>query len=369
MSDLHMMDEILRQAQMEYTISEVEKTVIPCCKTVKETKKNKRIIITGSGDSYYIGVSVKPFFEKVCPNSQIEVIRSMEFAKYNLHKADAFTTVIAVSMSGNVMRTIECVKESQKQGAFVIGITNNNDSRLAEVSERPIYLALNTEPTWTCGTLTYTGSLYALYRIAIELSEKTPEEKARLLKELADTMSKIGAVIELSDSICKAAARNMRIIGNKPPHYILGAGPNLGTAKYGAAKFYEICSTLAIAQECEEFCHCEFWMVDRANLVFFAAPTGAGFQRCVEVSTALRTFGCDLFMVSDDAQLCEIGKFSIRMPHCDELFSPLLYSIPFQLVAYYYSYEKGLNPDTRDHTDPFRKQCSRLLTRGVVTEL
>ena len=89
----------------------------------------------------------------------------------------------------------------------------------------------------------------------------------------------------------------------------------------------------------------------------------------MEVAGILRRFGCDLFILSDDASLCTLGKFSVLMPSCDEALSPLAYAIPFQLISYYYSYEKGLNPDTRDHTDPFRKECSRLLTRGKNTVL
>ena len=94
------------------------------------------------------------------------------------------------------------------------------------------------------------------------------------------------------------------------------------------------------------------------------APSGMGIDRCREVATVLRKYGCDLFIISDDPDLCGTGKFSVELPACPEMLSPLLCAIPFQLVSYYYSYELGLNPDTRDHTDPFRKTCSRILTRG-----
>ena len=100
----------------------------------------------------------------------------MEFSKYGLHKADGKTAVIAISISGNVLRTIECVEQAQHNGAYVIGITNNRQSRLAQVAKCPVCLDLDTEPTWTCGTLTYTGSLYALARTALALSSlKSPE--------------------------------------------------------------------------------------------------------------------------------------------------------------------------------------------------
>lgn len=368
MGNLHMMEEIKRQGHLKKTAEAVENALIQCGQDIKNHKIG-RVIITGSGDSYYIGLCARLFFEELCPTCSIEVLSSMEFSKYGLHKADGKTAVIAISISGNVLRTIECVEQAQHNGAYVIGITNNRQSRLAQVAKCPVCLDLDTEPTWTCGTLTYTGSLYALARTALALSPlKSPVVQARL-DQLNSVLTSLEDVIRESEPVCRAAARNMRIIGNQPPVLVLGAGPNLGTAKYGAAKFAEICSTLAIGQECEEFCHGEFWVVERANLVFVIAPSGKGFSRTVEVADILRRFGCDLFILSDDASLCTLGKFSVLMPSCDEALSPLAYAIPFQLISYYYSYEKGLNPDTRDHTDPFRKECSRLLTRGKNTVL
>lgn len=363
MSSYPMMEEIKRQGHLKKTVQAVESSMEACCEDLR-SRQIRHIMITGSGDSNYIGLSVRHFFQEMCPECEIEVLPSMDFAKYSLQRAGNSTAVIAISISGNVVRTIECVEKAQANGAYVLGITNNRDSRLAQTAHRPVFLDLDTEPTWTCGTLTYLGSMYALARAAITLSSLDTSVKQQRLEELNRVLELVPEVIKNSDEICKKAARNMRIIGNRAPFIVLGVGPNYGTAKYGAAKFMEICSTLGIGQECEEFCHCEFWVVDRASPVFMIAPTGAGFCRSREVSTVIRKYGCDLFVLSDDEELCTLGKFSLRMPQCPEWVSPFLYALPFQLVAYYYSYEKGLNPDTRDHTDPFRKTCSRILTRG-----
>lgn len=363
MSDHPMMAEIRRQAHLRKTVHSVENSMQACCEDLK-SRKIRHIIITGSGDSHYISLSVCHFFQNMCPECEIEMPTSLNFAKYRLHCVHEQTAVIAISISGNVVRTIECVEKSQERGAYVIGITNNRDSRLAQAAQRPVFLDLDTEPTWTCGTLTYLGSMYALARAAITLSSFDEEAKAQRLTELSQTLEKVEQVLNVSEEICKSAARNMRIIGSRPPFFVLGAGGNYGTAKYGAAKFMEVCSTLGIGQECEEFCHGEFWVIDRANPVFMIAPTGAGFERCCEVATVLRKYGCDLFVLSDDEALCALGKYAVRMPLCPEWTTPFLYALPFQFLAYYYSYEKGLNPDTRDHTDPFRKTCSRILTRG-----
>lgn len=358
-----MMAEVRHQAHLLKTVQSVEYSMQACCEDLK-TRRVRHVVITGSGDSFYIGLAVRHFFQSMCPDCEIEVASSLDFAKFRLHRVHAQSAVIAISISGNVVRTIECVEKAQKNGAYVIGITNNRDSRLAQTALRPVFLDLDTEPTWTCGTLTYLGSMYALARSAIALSSLDETCKQQRLDELTHALELVGPVLDSAEDTCWRAARNMRIIGSRPPFFVLGAGCNYGTAKYGAAKFMEICSTLGIGQECEEFCHGEFWIVDRANPVFLIAPTGDGFDRCREVAAVLRKYGCDLFILSDDEELCSVGKFSVRMPECPQWVTPFLYALPFQLVAYHYSYEKGLNPDTRDHTDPFRKTCSRILTRG-----
>lgn len=363
MSDHPMMAEIRRQTHLKKTVQSVESSMQACCEDLK-SRKVQHIMITGSGDSHYVCLAVQHFFQDMCPECEIEVPTSLDFAKYQLHRVHAQTAVIAISISGNVVRTIECVEKAQESGAYVIGITNNRDSRLAQAAHRPVFLDLDTEPTWTCGTLTYLGSMYALARAAITLSSLSEDRKAQHLMELYRTLELVEGVLDSSEQICKSAARNMRIIGSRAPFFVLGAGVNYGTAKYGAAKFMEVCSTLGIGKECEEFCHGEFWIIDRSNPVFLVAPTGAGFERCQEVATVLRKYGCDLLVLSDDDALCALGKYAVRMPVCPEWTTPFLYALPFQLLAYYYSYEKGLNPDTRDHTDPFRKTCSRILTRG-----
>lgn len=363
MSNYPMMEEIRRQSHLKKTVAAVEDSMKVCCEDLK-ARQIRHIIITGSGDSNYIGLSVQHFFQEMCPNCKIEVLPSMEFSKYGLQRAGNSTAVIAISISGNVSRTIECVERAQANGAYVLGITNNRESKLAKTAQRPIFLDLDTEPTWTCGTLTYLGSMYALARATITLSSLDKTIKENRIAELNHALELVPEVLDSSEEVCKNAARNMRIIENSAPFFVLGVGPNYGTAKYGAAKFIEICSTLGIGQECEEFCHCEFWVVNRANPVFVIAPSGVGFDRCREVSSVIRKYGCDLFVLSDDEELCAMGKFSVQLPKCPEWVTPFLYALPFQLIAYYYSYEKGLNPDTREHTDPFRKSCSRILTRG-----
>ncbi len=359
-----MMEEIERQGSLISDLKTIEEAVEKACAEILGNGKNKKIFLLGCGDSYFAGLAVKNYFlEKT--DCLCFPMTALEFSVSGIRQVDGESTVIAVSMSGNVARTVEAVKTAQERGAYVVGITNSLTGRLYGVCSHPIYLGLKEEPGWTPGTLTYTGTLYALYRLAAGLSKEG--ERRTCLNRLTHVMGQIANTVEKCRETAREAGENLVYNRHSFPVYVLGAGPSFATAKYGAAKFLEICDVTAIGQESEEFAHQEFWVIDKNCPVFLVAPEGENFQRTKEVGECLRQFGCDLFVISSDAKLRQMGKYAFAMPEdVEELYAPLLYAVPMQLTAYYFSKKRGLDPDRRSHNDPFRKRVSRMLTRGTV---
>lgn len=359
-----MMEEIERQGSLISGLKTVEEAVEAACEAIIKGGKNKKVFLLGCGDSYFAGLAVKNFFlEKT--DCLCFPMTALEFSTTGIRQTDDESTVIAVSMSGNVARTVEAVRAAQEKGAYVVGITNSLTGRLYGVCSHPIYLGLQEEPGWTPGTLTYTGTLYALFRLAAGLSRT--EERGECQDKLMRVMTQIASVVEACRETARQAGENLVYNRHCFPAYILGAGQSFATAKYGAAKFLEVCDVTAIGQESEEFAHQEFWVINKNCPVFLVAPKGDSFQRTMEVGVCLRQFGCDLFVISNDTRLCEMGKYAFSMPEdVDELYAPLVYAVPLQLTAYYFSRKQGLDPDRRSHNDPFRKRVSRMLTRGTI---
>lgn len=359
-----MMTEIERQGSLLSDLKQIEEAVDEICTAVLANGKNKKVFLLGCGDSYFAGLAVKNFFHEKT-DCLCFPMTALEFSTYGIRQTDGESTVIAVSMSGNVARTVEAVKAAQEKGAYVVGITNSLTGRLYGVCSHPVYLGLYEEPGWTPGTLTYTGTLYALFCLAAGLCRE--EERESIRNGLAKVMGQIASMVEQHRETARQAGENFVYNRHSFPVYLLGAGQSFATAKYGAAKFLEICGVTAIGQESEEFAHQEFWVIDKNCPVFLVAPKGGSFPRTKEVGECLRRFGCDLFVVSNDPELCSMGKYAFSMPEeADELYAPLLYAVPLQLTAYYFSKKLGLDPDRRSHNDPFRKQVSRMLTRGTL---
>ena len=155
---------------------------------------------------------------------------------------DQSSVVIAISMSGNVSRTIEAMKEAQKKQAFVIGITNSKEGLLYQMADCPLYLGLEEEEGWTPGTLTYAGTLLALYGIGAGLSK---EKETRILA-LESVLREMESLVEKTRATAKAMGENLVFNNHQEPFYVLGAGPSFGTAKYSAAKFLEVGAVTAI---------------------------------------------------------------------------------------------------------------------------
>lgn len=362
-----MMLEIEKQGRMGAVMDRIEDAIRLSCAKLKKLGRHKKIFITGCGDSYFGGLAVRGLMQKISESTCFP-LTALEFSKYGIDMVDETSTVIGISMSGNVARTIDGVTKAQGKGAYVMGITNSKTGKLFQLAEHPVFLGLEEEPGWTPGTLTYMGTMYALYRISIELSAGDEQVKQSHGNRLKNTMNQIAEVIESSRETAMLAGNNL--VYSKPvfPLYCLGGGPSYATAKYGAAKFLEVCDITAIGQESEEFAHQEFWVINKNCPVFIIAPKGAVFSRTKEVAECLRRYGNDLFVISNDEELCGLGKYAFKMPDdVDDLFSPLVYAIPMQLTAYYFSKKQGLDPDRRSHNDPFRKMVSRMLTRGSAS--
>lgn len=325
------------------------------------TRNINKILIVGCGDSYFAGLAVKSFVTKELGVSCL-AMTALEFEAYAVDSVDEKTLIIAISMSGNVTRTVSGVIKAQNKGAFVIGMTNSTIGRLYEISQYPFYLELKEESGWTPGTLTYTGTVFYLVNLVLSLSKHPKEECISSLHTIRNFLNHEWSTL---DEIAKEVAKNLCISQSEFPAYVLGGGPNFATAKYGAAKFLELCDVTAIGQETEEFAHQEFWIINKNNPVFLLAQEGASMERSYEVAEALRHFGVDLVVVSSDLRYEQVSKYMFLMPEkISDHMSPLLYQIPLQLIAYYYSKMKGFDPDNRTHMDPFRKKVSRLLTRG-----
>jgi glucosamine 6-phosphate synthetase-like amidotransferase/phosphosugar isomerase protein len=121
----------------------------------------------------------------------------------------------------------------------------------------------------------------------------------------------------------------------------LGAGPNLATAHFGAAKLFEGPQKLAVATNIEEWAHEEYFVSGPGTPVFLIAPSGASYDRASEILSELDYIGAHSVCISDTKPSVKPGVFIPLAPGLPEEFSPLLAALPLSLFAFYLSRASG----------------------------
>jgi glucosamine--fructose-6-phosphate aminotransferase (isomerizing) len=140
-----------------------------------------------------------------------------------------------------------------------------------------------------------------------------------------------GTLEEVNEPVEKLARRMSK------HHWVtfLGAGPNLATARFGAAKLFEGPQRLGVATNIEEWAHEEYFVSGAGTPVFLIAPSGASFDRAGEILSELNFIGADAVFVSDRRPQLAPGTFIPLAAGLPEEFSPLLTALPLSLFAFY----------------------------------
>ncbi len=121
----------------------------------------------------------------------------------------------------------------------------------------------------------------------------------------------------------------------------LGAGPNLATAHFGAAKMFEGPQKLGVATNIEEWAHEEYFISGAGTPIFLIAPSGASFDRATEILSELNFIGSKPVFISDIRPPIEPGTFIPIAPGLPEELSPLLTALPLSLFAFHLSRASG----------------------------
>ncbi|MGI9952368.1 SIS domain-containing protein [Moorellaceae bacterium AZ2] len=306
---------------------------------VPDWVRPEKIYIVGCGDSFYAGLACQQVFARYT-GVETQVWQALEFSRYIYSSVNPRSVVLAVSNSGEVARTVECVVRANRQGARTIGITRNTRSRLAEQSKSVVEVKIPSVVGVLPGTRSYLGSLVALTAFALTLGERlgaiTPTEKHELKAYLKDLAAPMRATIEANYITIGEYIHSEEV----DIYHILGSGPNYGTAQFGTMKLLEAAGFVSIPQGIEEWAHTQYFVTRPGTHVIVLAPKGCSHDRSLEIMPAVKTVGGKVIAVAeeDDEEVKQHADFvwgitGIR--NIREEFSPFLYSVPLELLAYH----------------------------------
>jgi fructoselysine-6-P-deglycase FrlB-like protein len=234
-----------------------------------------RIFAGGCGDSVFAPAALAGVFTAM--DIDISAKTSMSLAGFTrFFKND---TVVLSSISGGTKRTVEAAVAARAAGARVIAITCNRDSALARAAIDTIVLPFTPLSRKTPHTLDYAVTMLALVQLALHFKGETADG-------LADVLAEVPALLKAARKSAGPIAAGM----GDGKLFLLGAGPDLGSAEYGVAKFHEAGGLVAIAAETENFIHGMNFMVEPEDTVLALVGNAVGRARGEDIVEQFSTF-------------------------------------------------------------------------------
>lgn len=309
-----------------------------------EARKPRRVWAVGHGDSYFAPLAAADAFRRwtVVPYT---AMLAQEMAAYPPPELENGALVIAVSMSGGVGRTVAAAQTAKERGARVLAVTNTPNSPLSRVAHETIILNISESAPFLAGTVTYTGSVLALWMIAAYLSDGQTRGDSKTEVVAAAVESLESALASESALRAWTAAHVAASVW-----YLLGMGAQEATARYGAAKLLEVADVVAVAHETEEFFHEHHWVVTPGHPVVILAHDEPSQQRAATAVAHLTELGIPVATIGGcEAVTVVDGVLAVPLPAMEPWAAPLAGAVPLQWLAYWLSRARGLNPDLRSH--------------------
>jgi glutamine---fructose-6-phosphate transaminase (isomerizing) len=299
-----------------------------------------RVLLTGCGDSYYAGLASELAFE-TWTGLAVDVQPALQGGRYVIPSMTPPAVVFSVSHSGRVSRTIETVALARARGLDTIAVSGNPESPISREARWLLAHKLQTRGQ-TPGVRSYTQAQLFLMLAAIYIGEcrevLTRTQAVSLKKTLRDTADILEASLDETNRLAQTLAEQWRERGQ---FLIIGGGPSYANALFSAAKLVEACGVNAIGQELEEWAHIQFFLKAPDLPTLLIAPPGRCFDRVLELAAMIQglTGLCTVIGAHDESALkAQAAHYFSIHGRIDEALSPLLTSMPAELLACHLAY-------------------------------
>ncbi len=304
----------------------------------------KRIIVIACGTSWHAGLVAEYIFEELV-RIPVEVEYASEFRYRNpvIHQDDV---VIAISQSGETADTMAAIKLAKENGAFVFGVCNVVGSSISRETHAGAYTHAGPE-IGVASTKAFTTQITVLSLIALKLAERkgtiSNSDFHYYLQELERIPEKVKKTLESNDHI-KFIADTYKDAKN---FLYLGRGYNFPVALEGALKLKEISYIHAEGYPAAEMKHGPIALIDEQMPVVVIATKKGHYDKVVSNIQEIKSRkGKIIGIVTEgDITVKELADHVIEIPETEEFLTPLLTTIPLQLLSYYIAVMLDKNVD------------------------
>lgn len=304
----------------------------------------KRIIIIGCGTSWHAGLVGEYLLEEYA-RIPVEVEYASEF-RYRNPIIGEDDVVIAISQSGETADTLAAIELAKERGATIFGICNVVGSTIARTAHAGAYTHAGPE-IGVASTKAFTSQVTLLTLMALHLGHKKGSISESvfhtLLTELDNIPNKIEALLKTDDAILEITEK----YGEMANFLYLGRGYNFPVALEGALKLKEISYIHAEGYPAAEMKHGPIALIDESMPVVVIANKGSQYEKIVSnVQEIKARNGSIIAIVTEgDTVLKELADYCIEIPETVEAFTPLITTIPLQLLSYHIAVLRDCNVD------------------------
>ena len=311
---------------------------------IEKLSNAQKITIVGCGTSWHAGLVAEYIFEEIA-RIPVEVEYASEFRYRNPIITDK-DIVIAISQSGETADTLAAIKLAKKHGAFVFGVCNIVGSSISRETDAGAYTHAGPE-IGVASTKAFTTQITLLTMMALRLAKAkgtlSASDYKRHLIELETIPVKIKTVLE-SDALTKKIAGIYKDATN---FLYLGRGFNFPVALEGALKLKEISYIHAEGYPAAEMKHGPIALIDENMPIVVIATKYGHYKKIVSNIQEIKSRKGKIIGVvtKGDTQVKALADHVIEIPETLELLSPMLTTIPLQLLSYHIAVLLGKNVD------------------------
>jgi glucosamine--fructose-6-phosphate aminotransferase (isomerizing) len=301
------------------------------------------IIITACGTSWHSALIGELMIEELC-RIPVEVEYASEF-RYRNPIVTPRTLCIVISQSGETADTLAAMREAKRRGARTLGLVNVVGSTIAREDDGGVYLHAGPE-IGVASTKAFTSQVVALALFTLKLArlrDLSVERGRTIAQALAALPDQVQQILDRADEI-EALAEEFKRATN---FLYLGRGYNFPAALEGALKLKEISYIHAEGYPAAEMKHGPIALIDEMMPVVCIAPHDAVFDKIVSNIQEVKARKGKVIAITTREEPALTGKvdYEIRIPETVDLLTPILASIPLQLLAYYIAVKRGCNVD------------------------
>ena len=310
----------------------------------EKLKNIDRIIIIACGTSWHAGLVAEYLIEE-CARIPVEVEYASEF-RYRNPIISEKDIVIAISQSGETADTMAAIQIAKEKGATIFGVCNVVGASIPRASHAGVYTHAGPE-IGVASTKAFTAQVTVLTLMAIYMAQQrgtiTQSKLVHLLSELENIPVLVEKCLLVNDHV-KVIAAKFKDARN---FLFLGRGSGFPVALEGALKLKEISYIHAEGYPAAEMKHGPIALIDEEMPVVVIATRNSSYEKVISnIQEVKARKGMVIAIVTEgDTDVKQMADYTIEIPDTDEMFLPLIATVPLQLLSYHIAVLRGCNVD------------------------